>query len=67
LIQDDFALRSHKLAAEAQSKGYLSDIIPVKVPKVNGFIDKDNGIRVSAPEQVFGIFGLSFCKLLRHV
>lgn len=50
--QDEFALRSHKLAAEAQSKGYLSDIIPVKVPKVNGFVDKDNGIRVSAPEQM---------------
>lgn len=26
--QDDFALRSHTLAAQAQAKGYLSDIVP---------------------------------------
>ena len=50
--QDDFALRSHTLAAEAQSKGLLTDIVPVKVPKVDGFVDKDNGIRVSTPEQM---------------
>lgn len=50
--QDEFALRSHKLAAEAQAKGYLSDIHPVKIPKVDGFIDKDNGIRPSTIEQM---------------
>lgn len=26
--QDDYALRSHKLAQEASDKGYLSDIVP---------------------------------------
>jgi len=26
--QDDFALRSHTLAAQAQAKGYLTDIAP---------------------------------------
>jgi len=50
--QDDFALRSHTLAAEAQAKGYLSDITPVKIPKVDGYVSKDNGIRPSTPEQL---------------
>jgi acetyl-CoA acyltransferase len=40
------------MAAEAQAKGYLTDVIPVKIPKVDGFVEKDNGIRVSTPEQV---------------
>jgi acetyl-CoA acyltransferase len=29
--QDDFARRSHQMAADARDKGYLTDIIPVKV------------------------------------
>jgi hypothetical protein len=37
----------------------LSDIYPVKVPKVDGFVDKDNGIRVSTPEQVKPVVALS--------
>lgn len=28
--QDAYALRSHTLAAQAQHKGYLSDIVPYK-------------------------------------
>ena len=32
--QDDFARRSHTLAADAAAKGYLTDIIPVKVCSV---------------------------------
>lgn len=28
--QDDYALRSHMLAHEAQQKGYFTDLIPVK-------------------------------------
>lgn len=50
--QDDYALRSHTLAQEAVNKGYLTDIIPVNVPKNNNSITKDNGIRVSTPEQL---------------
>ncbi|XP_035451695.1 trifunctional enzyme subunit beta, mitochondrial [Spodoptera frugiperda] len=50
--QDDYALRSHKLAAEAQQKGYFTDLIPVKVDGKDGVVDKDNGIRVSTPEQL---------------
>ena len=45
-------MRSHTCASEAQKNGYLSDVIPIKVPKVDGFVDKDNGIRLSTPEQV---------------
>ncbi|XP_063388088.1 trifunctional enzyme subunit beta, mitochondrial [Cydia fagiglandana] len=50
--QDDYALRSHKAAAEAQAKGYFTDLIPVKVDGKDGLVDKDNGIRVSTPEQL---------------
>ncbi len=56
-FQDDFARRSHICASEAQTNGYLTDIVPVKVPKVDGFVDKDNGIRVSTPEQVQHFLG----------
>ena len=50
--QDDFAIRSHTGAAKAQADGHLSDIVPVKVPKVNNMIEKDNGIRPSSKEQM---------------
>ncbi|KAL0811740.1 hypothetical protein ABMA28_009178 [Loxostege sticticalis] len=50
--QDDYALRSHQLAAQAQQKGYFTDLIPVKVEGKDGLVEKDNGIRVSTPEQL---------------
>lgn len=50
--QDDYALRSHTLAKEAQAKGYFTDLVPFKVSGVNDTIDKDNGIRVSTPESL---------------
>jgi len=50
--QDDFAKRSHTLAAEARDKGYLTDIVPVKVPKGKDFITTDNGIRVASDAQL---------------
>lgn len=50
--QDDYALRSHRLAAAAQEKGYFTDLIPVKVDGKDGLVEKDNGIRVSTPEQL---------------
>ncbi|RZC31928.1 trifunctional enzyme subunit beta, mitochondrial [Asbolus verrucosus] len=50
--QDEFALRSHTLAQQAFEKGYFTDMIPVKVPGVDKVIDRDNGIRVSTPEQL---------------
>ncbi|ENN76085.1 trifunctional enzyme subunit beta, mitochondrial [Dendroctonus ponderosae] len=50
--QDEFALRSHTLAQQAQEKGYLTDVIPIQVPGSDKEITKDNGIRVSTPEQL---------------
>jgi len=45
--QDEFALRSHTLAAQAAEKGLLRDIVPVRVPGAKGAITKDNGIRIT--------------------
>jgi len=50
--QDDFARRSHIMAKDAQEKGLLSDVVPVKVPKGKDFVDLDNGIRVSTEAQM---------------
>uniref|UniRef100_A0A8W7PJ96 acetyl-CoA C-acyltransferase n=1 Tax=Anopheles coluzzii TaxID=1518534 RepID=A0A8W7PJ96_ANOCL len=46
--QDDYALRSHTLAKEAQDKGYFTDLVPFKVSGVDKTIEKDNGIREKA-------------------
>eukprot|EP00124_Ichthyophonus_hoferi_P000904 Ihof_evm13s39 gene=Ihof_evmTU13s39 len=50
--QDEFALRSHTNAKMAQEKGYLSDIVPVKVPGNPKYITQDNGIRVSTMDKL---------------
>ncbi|KAH8261424.1 hypothetical protein KR044_008858, partial [Drosophila immigrans] len=50
--QDDYALRSHTLAKQAQEKGYFTDLVPFKVQGVDKVVDKDNGIRVSTPESL---------------
>jgi len=50
--QDDFARRSHQFAKDAQDRGDLSDVIPVKVPKGKDFVSVDNGIRVSTEAQM---------------
>ncbi|EAA00331.4 AGAP011827-PA, partial [Anopheles gambiae str. PEST] len=50
--QDDYALRSHTLAKEAQDKGYFTDLVPFKVSGVDKTIEKDNGIRVSTKESL---------------
>lgn len=44
--QDEFALRSHHLAAEAQEKGLFdSEIIPVSADNGRNIVKMDNGIR----------------------
>lgn len=49
--QDSFALRSHTNAQNAQDNGTLAkDIIPTLAK--SGFVDKDNGIKVSTPEKL---------------
>ncbi|XP_066904723.1 trifunctional enzyme subunit beta, mitochondrial [Halyomorpha halys] len=50
--QDKYALRSHSLANEAFNKGYMTDIVPVKVSGSDKIVEKDNGIRVSTPEAI---------------
>lgn len=50
--QDDYAIRSHTLAKEAADKGHFTDLIPVQFPGSDKPIAKDNGIRVSTPEQM---------------
>lgn len=50
LEQDEYALRSHTLAKQAEAKGYFTDLVPFKVQGVDKVVDKDNGIRVSTPE-----------------
>eukprot|EP00005_Dracoamoeba_jomungandri_P006234 CAMPEP_0174261320 /NCGR_PEP_ID=MMETSP0439-20130205/11361_1 /TAXON_ID=0 /ORGANISM="Stereomyxa ramosa, Strain Chinc5" /LENGTH=465 /DNA_ID=CAMNT_0015345775 /DNA_START=9 /DNA_END=1406 /DNA_ORIENTATION=+ len=47
LAQDEYAIRSHVLAAEAFEKGLLSDIIPVIVKDGDGYVDRDNGVRAA--------------------
>lgn len=47
-----FFTRSHKAAQDAFDKGYFTDMVPIKVSGVDKFIDRDNGIRVSTPEQL---------------
>ncbi|XP_016278964.1 trifunctional enzyme subunit beta, mitochondrial isoform X2 [Monodelphis domestica] len=49
--QDEYALRSHQLAKEAQEQGFLTDIIAFKVPGKDT-VTKDNGIRPSSLEQM---------------
>ncbi|XP_021915934.1 trifunctional enzyme subunit beta, mitochondrial isoform X2 [Zootermopsis nevadensis] len=50
--QDDYALRSHSLAQQAYDKGYLTDIVPIKVPGIANAVTRDNGVRVSSTEQL---------------
>jgi len=50
--QDEFAYRSHLLASQAAEKGLLSDIVPVRSPGKDTYIDKDNGIRVAPVDQL---------------
>ena len=50
--QDDFSMRSHRLADDATKKGFLSDIAPVNVPNRNEPVSTDLGIRISTKEQM---------------
>ncbi|CAB3402461.1 unnamed protein product [Caenorhabditis bovis] len=51
--QDEFALRSHSLALEAQKSGKFTDVIPVFLGgKKPVTIKQDNGIRISTLEKM---------------
>lgn len=50
--QDEYALRSHTLANMATEDGLLTDLLAYKIPGKEILVEKDNGIRVSTPEQL---------------
>lgn len=50
--QDDYALRSHTLAKDAQTKGYFTDLVPFQFEGAKVPVAFDNGIRVSTPDQL---------------
>ncbi|XP_043244572.1 trifunctional enzyme subunit beta, mitochondrial-like [Amphibalanus amphitrite] len=50
--QDEFATRSHRCAMDARDKGYLCDVVPVKVPGKEVLVEQDNGIRITPPEKM---------------
>jgi len=49
--QDEFALRSHTNAQNAQEAGLLDDVVGFKVPG-GDMVEKDNGIRASSMEKM---------------
>lgn len=49
---DEFALRSHTKAAEANAGGLLSDLVPVFVPGAKEAVSADNGVRPSSMEKL---------------
>merc|ERR1712127_160229 len=50
--QDEFALRSHTLAAKATKAGFLDDRLDYHVPNTTNVVQADNGIRVSSMEKL---------------
>lgn len=49
--QDEFALRSHRKAAEAWETGLFSDeVVPMFVPENGTYVEQDNGIRKDASQ-----------------
>ena len=51
--QDDYALRSHKLAAQATEAGKLRDVLPTAVPPKFETLTQDNTVRGdSSPEKL---------------
>ena len=54
LEQDEYAVRSHTRAAAAWDKGLFADeVVPMYVPELSGYVDRDNGIRADAGQETF--------------
>lgn len=52
--QDEFSIRSHKLAAQAWKDGIFSDeVVPMYVPERSAYVARDNGIREDASQETF--------------
>ena len=62
LAQDNFALRSHQKACEAQDKGYFkNEILPIKLPGEE-IVDKDQGPRATSSLESLGKLKTVFKK-----
>lgn len=61
--QDEYAMRSHHLAAKATDEGLLSrEIIPAKLPPGFDIIDRDNGFRADTNMEVLAKLPPAFIK-----
>jgi acetyl-CoA C-acetyltransferase len=63
--QDEYAVESHRKAAEATSRGYFADeLIPVEVPQRKGtvVIDRDESIRADTTIEALGALRPAFQK-----
>jgi len=50
--QDEFAIRSHTLAAKAIDAGLLTDVVPTFVPGLKDAVTKDGGVRPSTIQEL---------------
>ncbi|HXX73957.1 MAG TPA: thiolase family protein [Nitrospiraceae bacterium] len=52
--QDGFSVRSHRLAAQAWKGGlFAEEVVPMFVSESNAYIERDNGFREDADQQMF--------------
>lgn len=52
--QDEFSIRSHKLAAQAWKNGiFVGEVVPMYVPERSAHVERDNGIREEASQETF--------------
>ncbi len=52
--QDQFSIRSHRLAAQAWKDGLFADeVVPMYVPEKSAYVSRDNGIREDASQETF--------------
>ena len=52
--QDEFSIRSHRLAAKAWKNGFFADeVVAMYVPDRSTYVKRDNGIREDADQETF--------------
>jgi acetyl-CoA acetyltransferase family protein len=52
--QDAFSVRSHRNAARAWKNGLFADeVVPMYVPELSTYVERDNGIREDASQETF--------------
>lgn len=53
-LQDEFSIRSHRLAAQAWKNGFFTDeVVPMYVPERSTYVARDNGIRDDVSQETF--------------